>query len=579
MRLSSCTASVGTLSITGAKARGSFLGSPISCAGGWIGPTGAPAALEVSWSGSFDGNKSRFDESSVRDGNTTGSFAGLAQLSFDLPPPGPSPLCDHRSGLRRTTLTGTITLGSPPPAFGPAKTVVNGGYGEYCAILTTDGVVCWGGNADGELGNGAISGPDDCEESCSITPVSVGISATSLASDSGTWCAILTSGGVDCWGGNDNGDLGVGSTHGPAICSSGYPCSTRPLPIGISATSLVGSWTGNFCAILTSGRVDCWGNNVFGQLGIGTTDGPETCDGSPCSTTPVSVGISATSLASDSGGYCAILTSGGVDCWGANDDGDLGIGTTVGPDSCPGNGSQPVPCSTSPVSTGISVTSLMGAPGNYCAILTSGGVDCWGSNPYGELGDGSSTGPDSCDYGEACSTTPAPVGISATRVVSRGSSTCAILTSGGVDCWGAGALGNGTSGGPDACYQGAVPCSTTPVSVGISATSLSTSGSSYCAILTSGPVDCWGSNYNGELGIGRADGPETCGAVPYALPCSTTPASTGVSAVSVDSDGESYCAILTSGAADCWGDNFNGELGDNTTMNSDVPVPVIGIGP
>ena len=238
-----------------------------------------------------------------------------------------------------------------------------------------------------------------------------------------------------------------------------------------------------------------------------------------------------------------------------------------------------MPCSTSPVSTGISVTSLMGAPGNYCAILTSGGVDCWGSNPYGELGDGSSTGPDSCDYGEACSTTPAPVGISATRVVSRGSSTCAILTSGGVDCWGAGALGNGTSGGPDACYQGAVPCSTTPVSVGISATSLSTSGSSYCAILTSGPVDCWGSNYNGELGIGSADGPETCGAVPYALPCSTTPASTGVSAVSVDSDGESYCAILTSGAADCWGDNFNGELGDNTTMNSDVPVPVIGIGP
>ncbi|HEY5025275.1 MAG TPA: hypothetical protein VII76_09885 [Acidimicrobiales bacterium] len=475
------------------------------------------------------------------------------------------------------TVAGTITLGSAPPAFGPAKMVVNGGFGEYCAILTTDGVVCWGGNANGELGIGTSSGPDDCQEPCSITPVSVGISATSLAADSDAWCAILTSGGVDCWGGNDTGDLGVGSTSGPQICSTGYPCSTTPRPIGISATSLVGSWSGNFCAILTSGGVDCWGDNAFGQVGIGTTSGPETCDGSPCSSTPMSVGISATSLASDKLSYCAILTSGGVDCWGSNSGGDLGIGTTGGPNMCPGRGLLPEPCSTRPVSTAISATSLAAGPGNYCAILTSGMVDCWGSNSRDELGDGSNTGPDACVDGP-CSTRPVSTGVAATSVVSDGNSSCAILTSGKVDCWGSngtGDLGDGTTGGPDSCDAGQ-PCSATPVSVGISATSLITDGRGYCAILTSSRLDCWGSNDSGDLGIGTTVGPETCY---YNLPCSTTPVSTGLSATSVDSDEAGFCAILTSGAADCWGNNYHGELGDNTTMNSDVPVPVIGIGP
>ena len=360
MRISTCTASVGTIRITSAKAKGSFSSGPIDCGGGWISSTGAPAKLTVSWTGTFDGVRSRFNPSAVSGGNASGSFGGLAQLAFSLPPPGPSALCDHRRGLHSATLTGTMTLGTAPPAFGPAKTVVNGGFGEYCAILTTDGVVCWGGNANGELGIGTSTGPDDCQEPCSITPVSVGISATSLASDSDAWCAILTSSAVDCWGGNYTGDLGVGSTNGPQICSAGYPCSTTPRPIGISATSIVGSWSGNFCAILTSGGVDCWGDNSFGSVGIGTTNGPESCDGSPCLTTPMPVGISATSLATDKASYCAILTAGGVDCWGSNSGGDLGIGTTGGPNMCPGRGTNPEPCSTSPVPTGFSATSLAG---------------------------------------------------------------------------------------------------------------------------------------------------------------------------------------------------------------------------
>jgi alpha-tubulin suppressor-like RCC1 family protein len=425
------------------------------------------------------------------------------------------------------------------------------------------------------------TGPDACQDPCSTIPVSAGISATSLASDGGTWCAILTSGSVDCWGGNDGGDLGIGTTGGPDECvnqdGSKYPCSTRPVPIGISATSLVGSWTGNFCAILTSGGVDCWGLNEWGQVGNGTT-GSQICDGEPCTTAPSPVGISATSLASDNGSYCALLTSGTIDCWGSNAEGDLGIGTIGGPQSCPGVSVKPEPCSMRPVSTGISAMSLAGEPGNYCAILSAGAVDCWGSNVYGELGDGSSNGPQICE-GDPCSTAPGSVGISATSVVGNGATSCAILTSGAVDCWGSnanGAVGDGTTGGPDACYRATLPCNTTPVSTGISATRLITDGSGFCAILTSSSsLDCWGANDYGQVGNGLRTGPETC----LGRVCSTTPMSTGVTAISVDSDGFGYCAILTSGAADCWGNNYDGELGDNSTANSYSPVPVLGIGP
>jgi len=479
------------------------------------------------------------------------------------------------------TLTGTISLTGPAPSFGPATSLVSSSYGDYCAILASDGVVCWGGNNNGQLADGTSSGPDSCSNACSTIPVPVGISATSLAGDGDGYCAILTSGMVDCWGYNGSGDLGIGTTGGPDRCAYNEPCSTSPVPIGISATSLVADGAGGYCAILTSGMVDCWGDDSFGELGDGQSSGPDQCADSSCSTAPVSTGISATSLAAVNIGYCAIITSGMVDCWGDNSSGELGVGTTSGPDTCGGySGDANLPCSTRPVSTGISATSIVGGAVNYCAVLTSGAIDCWGDNSRGELGDGSSSGPDTCMYSTPCSTTPSSTGISGTSVASNGNSSCAILASGAVDCWGAsflGQLGDGTNAGPDTCME-STPCDTTPSSTGIFATSLA-AADGYCAILTSGGVDCWGDNSEGELGDGTMTGPELCSEFSESSPCSTTPVSTGISATNLVSDGENFCAILNSGAADCWGSGFDGGLGDASTNNSDVPVPVVGIGP
>lgn len=169
-----------------------------------------------------------------------------------------------------------------------------------------------------------------------------------------------------------------------------------------------------------------------------------------------------------------------------------------------------MPCSAKPVPTGISATSLAGGAANYCAVLTSGAIDCWGDNSYGEVGDGSNSGPVA-----------------------------------------------------------------TPTSTGVSGTSVVTNGESVCAILTSGGVDCWGDNTEGELGVGTTTGPDLC--LTDATPCSTSPVSTGLTATDLASAGQSFCAVLDSGAVDCWGSGFDGSLGDGSTDNSDVPVPVVGI--
>ena len=357
-----------------------------------------------------------------------------------------------------------------------------------------------------------------------MTPVSTGISVTSLAHSDSNTCAILTSSAVDCWGYNAFGQLGDGVSSGPSTCAGGLPCGTSPGSTGIDATSIVGGGIG-YCAILPSSAVDCWGQNQYGQLGDGTSSGPDDCyypavttqyySDPPmltyCSAAPVATGISATSIASDGSGYCAVLTSGSVDCWGLNDTGELGDGTSSGPDTCfTGTSSTAIPlsCSTTPVATGISATSIASDGSGYCAILTSGSVDCWGLNNDGQVGDGTATGPDSCN-GIPCSATPDSTGISATSIVTGGYGYCAVLTSGSVDCWGnnqVGQLGNGTNGGPQICAFG-YACSTTPVATGISGTSLaggSGQDPGYCAVVTDGTVDCWGGNSVGELGNGTS---------------------------------------------------------------------------
>jgi alpha-tubulin suppressor-like RCC1 family protein len=143
--------------------------------------------------------------------------------------------------------------------------------------------------------------------------------------------------------------------------------------------------------VLSTGRVDCWGDNYYGEIGNGTTGGP---DGTQGYDTPQVTGITnAVSVASGgmgNYGYCAVLKTGGVDCWGDNTYGEIGNGTIGGTD---GNGGYDTPQAVTGITNAVSVASEP-ASFSYCAVLSTGRVDCWGYNPNGEIGNGTIGGTD-----------------------------------------------------------------------------------------------------------------------------------------------------------------------------------------
>ncbi|GAB3487804.1 putative Ig domain-containing protein [Flexivirga lutea] len=341
-------------------------------------------------------------------------------------------------------------------------------------------------------------------------------------------CALLVDGSVDCWGDNSFGELG-----GSSVSPDGTRTPVSGLSSGVASISAGSQHT---CALLTSGGVECWGNNSSGELGDGTTNN---------SPTPVPVTGLASGVASISAGgahTCAVLTSGGAVCWGANYWGELGDGTTV-------NSTVPVPVTG--LSSGVASISAGGGLEFTCALLTTGGVECWGSNNVGQVGNSTRTG-----YGDIFSI-PVPVtGLSSgVASVSAGDShACALLVSGGVECWGI--IGNTIASSP-------VPAT----GLTSNAVSISVGGMHTCAVLTTGGAECWGTNYSGQLGNGTTVG--------STLPVPVTGLSSGVASISA---GDIHtCALLAGGGVDCWGYNYYGQLGNGTTVGSTVPVRVTGL--
>lgn len=378
--------------------------------------------------------------------------------------------------------TNSHGLRSPPATLsytpGAGAKAVSASGSDACALLLSNTISCWGNNVYGQLGNGgttSLSTP---------TPVAGITNATAVAAAGEHTCAIA-SGGVDCWGNNNDGQLGNGSTTD----------SSTPVPVtGIGNATAIATSEYNSCAVLADGTVSCWGLDRYHQLGDGGTGGSQGCTDGSCSSIPLSVpGITnATQVAiggtlNDSSA-CALLTTGKITCWGSNDYGQLGDGTT-------GDPSPPVTVS------GISdAVQLTGSYYTMCAVLSSGSVDCWGFGNNGELGRGTDTS----------SPLPAPVtGVTNAVAAGGGDPMCALLADGSVDCWGEsanGGLGNGSDVGPDTCGQYAFPCARTPVSVSgpLDAASVSTGNTGACVVLANASVDCWGWNAYGQLGDGTS---------------------------------------------------------------------------
>jgi alpha-tubulin suppressor-like RCC1 family protein len=203
-----------------------------------------------------------------------------------------------------TVLAAPAASQCEPP--GASATAVSAGMGT-CAVLSTGSLRCWGQNTAGDLGLG--------------TATTLLRSVESVATDSSTTCAVLSNGGLRCWGNNRYGQLGIRLTHPVDIFGS--PPSIDVLT-GTKAVALGASHT---CALLSSGGVRCWGATAVGQLGLGWTP-----DGTFVGTPPsedVLTGV--TAIAAGGGHTCALLGYGGVRCWGDDTQGQLG-GGPLGPD-------------------------------------------------------------------------------------------------------------------------------------------------------------------------------------------------------------------------------------------------------
>lgn len=350
-------------------------------------------------------------------------------------------------------------------------TQVAAGFGHTCALTTTGGVKCWGRNSEGQLGNNSA-----VQQLAPVNVVGLSSGVINLAAGMYHTCAVTSTNGVKCWGGNGGGQLGNGNTT-----NSYVPLDVTGLASGIASVAGGANFS---CALTTGSGVKCWGGNTYGQLGNNSTAaGP-----SPVDVSNLSSGV--TSLALGNYHACAVV-SGGAKCWGYNYAGQVGNNSTT---------TAKVPADVSGLTSG--VLSVTAGAAHACAVTSVGGVKCWGQGTAGQLGN------------------------------------------------------NGLA-------NSLVPVNVSNLSAGVG--SVGAGGFHTCAVLSSGAAKCWGNNASGQLGNN--------GTTTSKVPVDVVGLTSDVSFIVGGANGSHTCAATASGLK-CWGNNADGELGNNSTTNSLVPADV-----
>ena len=393
------------------------------------------------------------------------------------------------------------------------------GEAHTCALQKNGDAKCWGNNSLGQFGNGV----EAVNRGYQLTPSTVVELDTvqSVASGYLFSCALLEEGTAKCWGNNEFNQLGNQSATSSQRFPSFIETNTGAPFAAISQLALGYS---HACALSEAGTVHCWGDNDMGQLGIGNT----TASATPkqISTTYLPSGV--LSIAAGHAHNCAVISGGGVKCWGYNEFSQLG-------------GSNSTANRTSPT-TGISdlsnVNSLALGRAHSCALLFDGTVKCWGNNDYGQFGDAQLT------------SNFQPVAVNGVanvkQLVSGHAHLCALHNDGNVTCWGSNLLGeSGTV--VDASAPIVAP---TQVELSGKATAIASGYQHTCALLADKTVKCWGNNAFGQLGDGQLND----SGAPVAV--------MGLSGVSSISTGHSHtCASLENGTVKCWGGDLYGQTG------------------
>jgi alpha-tubulin suppressor-like RCC1 family protein len=361
-----------------------------------------------------------------------------------------------------TALRSPIVQAAPDGNGGATVLSLSVGGGHACATMTNGRLLCWGSQ------NATAPVLGDSTSAARFMPVDV-ISITNGASQvaaGGTVSCAIINGGVKCWGGNDRGQLGTGNNT-----ISNVPTDTIGLSSGV--TSIAAGV--NYACAVVSGAAKCWGLNDNSQLGNNSIQNSNV----PTDVAGLASGV--TAIAARQNHTCAIV-DGGAKCWGANFSGQLGQGNTT---------PSQVPVDVSGLIGGSNVTAIAAGAEHSCAVV-NGAVKCWGSNQYGQLGTGNITN------------TTAPTDViglsgSVTSIATGGWSTCALTSGGGVKCWGRNDVGQlGISSTQSISVPADVLGLTSGV-VAIAANGNAAGNSTTCALLNSGKVKCWGN----DAGLGQ----------------------------------------------------------------------------
>jgi len=399
-----------------------------------------------------------------------------------------------------------------------------------CALLANGTARCWGLNSSGQFGNGTTtSSPAAVAVGTFLNPLT---NAVAITGGSSHTCALLADGSARCWGLNTSGQLGISNTA---------PSNIAPTPVlggGGSVTARdIAAGRNHTCAVRANGTVACWGSNVSGQLGDGTTT---------TRLVPVPVGNSpapVTAIAAGDAHTCALQADGTVRCWGDNTFGQLGDGTNVGR-LTPG-----LPVAGLVNAVAIAAGGTLGSA-HTCALLGDGTVKCWGANGSGQLGTGDTLP----------SSVPVTVAGGLANVVSIAAGefhTCAIVAVGAPFCWGfngSGRLGTSPTTNP-----------LLPALVSLDNSVAIAGGNTHtCALRADGTAWCWGANLFGQLGIGSTAS-------------RSVPTFTNLFNVVAIAGGFGHtCAAVADGTARCWGDNTSGQLGNSTIPSSSLTPVTVG---
>ena len=504
-----------------------------------------------------------------------------------------------------------VAVSTSGALLGLTVTQITAGYAVTCAIASNNAGYCWGHGGSGELGNSSSS-QANAPAAVSTSTLLSGKTLTQISTGQYHTCALDSQGGSYCWGSDAGGQLGDPATgvtnyvpipvpapqHTTMTAGYSHSCEINPdgaaycwgdqangglgnnatgtgnkqTPVAVYASGALAGVTLTqisagqqfTCALSTAGKAYCWGYNGYGQLG-NNTGVPGTTSGVPVAVYASGAlnNVTLIQIAAGNSFACGLATTGKAYCWGYDGEGNLGNGGTT-------NSGVPVAVSQgsvlySNVATGVD---------HSCALTPAGAAYCWGFNQYGELGISGNTTEQNSPQAVTISGTPLS-GVSLTGIAAGNYFTCALSSSGAGYCWGYnndGQLGNNaTSTGAQTT---AVAMYASPALSGVTLTQITAGQYHACALSTAGTGYCWGQDNAGQLGNGTSNSNSS-----VAVAVTTSGVLSGATLTQVSSSWQHTCGMDNSYTMDCWGLNSNGQIGNNSLSNTNVPTRVVSLAP